>query len=148
MFRDLTVLGSAGVRDAAFAGIPSVWRITAESQQSTHDVTPTDHDRELAFWQAVVGGRWPEPTVPEYHGVDLPGEDFELTVQSLGEGPSRVHLDDHTDDLEAEVERLERVGARRVGRRGNVWVMQDPAGLLFCVIHDAEISSQNGHRWD
>ena len=42
------------------------------------DVTPTDHDRELAFWQAVVGGRWPQPTLPEYHGVDLPGEDFEL----------------------------------------------------------------------
>lgn len=111
------------------------------------DVTPTDHDRELAFWQAVVGGRWPEPTVPEYHGVDLPGEDFELSVQRLGEGPSRVHLDVHTDDLEAEVERLEQVGARRVRRRGDLWVLQDPAGLLFCVIHDAEISSQNGHRW-
>ena len=112
------------------------------------DVTPTDHDRELAFWQAVVGGRWPEPTVPEYHGVDLPGQDFELSVQRLGEGPSRVHLDVHTDDLESEVERLEQVGARRVRQRGNLWVMQDPAGLLFCVIHDPEVSSENGQRWD
>ena len=111
------------------------------------DVTPVVHDRELAFWQAVVGGHWPQPTVPEYHRVDLPGQDFELSVQRLGEGPSRIHLDIHTDNLEAEVERLEQVGARRVRQRGNLWVMQDPAGLLFCVIHDAGVSGENGRRW-
>jgi len=112
------------------------------------DVSPLDHDRELTFWRAAVGGRWPEPTDPEYHGVDLPGQDFELTVQRLGEGPSRIHLDIHTDNLEAEVERLEQVGARRVRQRGDLWVMQDPAGLLFCVISDADVSSENARRWD
>lgn len=112
------------------------------------DVAPGDHDRELAFWQAAVGGHWPEPTVPEYHGADLPGPDFELSVQRLGEGPTRLHLDVHTDDLELEVQRLERLGARRVDQRGDLWVMQDPAGLLFCVLHDAGVTTQNGRLWD
>ncbi len=68
-------------------------------------------------------------------------------MQRLGEGPSRLHLDVHTDNLEEETERLEQLGARRVRRHGDLWVMQDPAGLLFCVIYDAGVSHENGRPW-
>ena len=80
------------------------------------DVPADDHERELAFWRAAIG----EPLVqyerfPEYHGGELlHGQEFRLLIQRLGHGPGRVHLDIHTDDLDAEVARLEGLGAERV----------------------------------
>lgn len=51
------------------------------------------------------------------------------------EHDSRVHLDIETDDLEAEVERLEKLGATRVAFvRERWWVMQAPSGHRFCVV--------------
>ena len=92
------------------------------------DVPPADHDRELAFWRGASGRPLEELTRhPEYHGSELHGQDFALLVQRLGEGPARVHVDIHTDDLEAEVARLEGLGAQRVGRVAHWWVMRDPA---------------------
>lgn len=60
-----------------------------------------------------------------------------------------MHLDIHTDNLDAEVERLERLGAQRVQRAHSWWVMRDPAGLLFCVIPDpgGTLNASNAHRW-
>ena len=48
--------------------------------------------------------------------------------------PSRVHLDIKTDNLDAEVRRLEDLGATRVRRVKEWWVMQAPSGHRFCVI--------------
>jgi Glyoxalase-like domain len=49
-----------------------------------------------------------------------------------------VHLDIDTDDVEAEaeVQRLEALGARRLESKdnGRFWQMVDPGGLVFCVI--------------
>ena len=39
-----------------------------------------------------------------------------MLVQRLDEGTARMHMDIHTDDLAAEVSRLERLGAERVQR--------------------------------
>ena len=44
------------------------------------------------------------------------------------------HLDVETDDVEAEVARLEALGADWVEQIRTWWVMRDPAGLLFCVV--------------
>ena len=55
-------------------------------------------------------------------------------VQEIGDGPARVHLDIETDDVEAEVARLEAAGAVRVRQVDTWWVMRDPAGLPFCVV--------------
>ena len=50
------------------------------------------------------------------------------------DAPARYHLDIETDDVDAEVDRLEALGAERVEKIETWWVMRDPAGLLFCVI--------------
>jgi hypothetical protein len=73
-----------------------------------------------------------------------------MLVQRMEAGPARVHLDVHTDDLEAEVARLERLGAERVRRVHRWWIMRDPAGLLFCVIPDppGSLDDGNAQRWD
>jgi hypothetical protein len=99
------------------------------------DVPPADHDRELAFWNAATGrplARFDRH--PEYHGAALHGQEFWLLIQRLEHGPGRVHLDIHTDDLAAEVARLEGLGA----------------GLLFCVIPEpgGSLSESNAQRWE
>jgi hypothetical protein len=115
------------------------------------DVPDASHDQELAFWQAATGGELTHSAdYPEYHGGALPGQDFRLLVQRLDEGSSRVHLDIHTDDLDAEVARLERLGARRVRQAHSWWIMEDPAGLLFCVLpqRPGVLNDDNARRWD
>ena len=114
------------------------------------DVPASDHDRELLFWQGAVGEPLLRFDYPEYHGAALHGQDFWLLMQRLGEGAARVHLDIHTDDLAAEVARLEHLGAERVQRVHSWWVMRDPAGLLFCVIPNpvGTLTERNAHRWD
>jgi hypothetical protein len=98
------------------------------------DVPPELYDREVGFWAHAIG-RQPEhdPDNPDYadFGQVVPGVQF--MVQRVG-APARVHLDIETDDVEAEVRRLESIGAERVAAVKSWWVMRDPAGLLFCVV--------------
>jgi glyoxalase superfamily protein len=114
------------------------------------DVPPADHDRELEFWQAASGEQLGPLRYPGYHGAELHGQQFALIVQRLGEDPARVHVDIHTDDLEAEVARLEGLGAQRVERVHRWQIMRDPAGLPFCVVLDrpGTLTAENASRWD
>jgi Glyoxalase-like domain len=115
------------------------------------DVPAAEHDRELAFWQAATGQPLSQlGENPEYHGAALHGQELWLLIQRLGDGAPRVHLDIHTDDLTAEVARLEQLGARRVGQARFWQVMRDPAGMPFCVIPEpaGELTDDNSQRWD
>jgi predicted enzyme related to lactoylglutathione lyase len=60
------------------------------------------------------------------HGLDI-------EVQKV-DHPSRVHLDIETDDIEAEVRRLEALGAKRIKEVQTWWVMEAPTGQRFCVV--------------
>src|SRR5690606_13379284 len=89
-----------------------------------------------SFWSNALG--MPMRTLPAEEGeryvrlVD-PTERLHVEVQSV-EHPSRVHLDIETDDVEAEVTRLEKLGARRVSQTHTWWVMEAPTGQRFCVV--------------
>jgi hypothetical protein len=99
------------------------------------DVPEGVYDREVGFWSAATGRR---PAVddrnPEYSdfGEVVPG--WQFMVQRIGTPAARCHLDVETDDVDAEVRRLEALGAERVGAVKKWFVMRDPAGLLFCVV--------------
>ena len=115
------------------------------------DVPEDVHGQELFFWQAATGQEMVQAEkYPEYHGTELPGQEIGLLIQRIGGGQSRMHVDIHTDDLEAEISRLEALGAKREFQAHTWWVMSDPAGLLFCVIPDepGTLHDQNAHRWD
>jgi hypothetical protein len=86
------------------------------------------------FWGAALG----------MEVRDLPGEEnyvqlldadraLHIEVQSV-DHPSRVHLDIESDDVTAEVKRLEGLGARRVRKVNTWWVMEAPTGQRFCVV--------------
>ena len=114
------------------------------------DAPPILHDQELAFWQGALGQELPEIYSAEYHGAFLRGNELMLLMQRLESGAPRVHLDIHTDDLDAEVARLERIGAKRVQKVQTWWVMRDPAGLLFCVLpmSPSSLNDENAQRWE
>lgn len=99
------------------------------------DVPEPDHDTALAFWAGAVGTE-PVPGDGPYWSLGaLGGTGMKLELQRCGPGtPARLHLDVETDDVEAEVARLEALGARRHSDQGGFWQMLDPAGMVFCVV--------------
>jgi len=65
------------------------------------------------------------------------------------EHPSRVHLDIETDDIEAEVRRLEALGARRIADIRRWVVMEAPTGQRFCVVRAARANfAEQANTWD
>lgn len=100
------------------------------------DCKTDDLDREAAFWSKALGYEIrpsDDPNDKNYVILATPDGEPYVEVQSV-EHPSRVHLDIKTDDLEAEVQRLERLGAVRVKMVKHWWVMEAPSGHRFCVI--------------
>jgi hypothetical protein len=73
-----------------------------------------------------------------------------VLMQRLESGVPRVHLDIHTDDVDAEVARLEGLGAKRVQQVQTWWVMLDPAGLPFCVLpmSPGSLNDGNAQWWE
>ena len=97
------------------------------------DCQRPDLDEAARFWAEALGlGRLGRDG-PSYERLDASARDLHVEVQAV-EHPSRVHLDIETDDLEAEVARLEALGARRVGQVRSWWVMEAPTGQRFCVV--------------
>jgi hypothetical protein len=91
-------------------------------------------DEEVAFWSSALGST-PEPEVGTPFTTLAPlGSGRLLAHQRLENGPARLHLDVETDDTEAEVRRLEALGAARVGEHDGCVHLRDPAGLVFCVV--------------
>jgi predicted enzyme related to lactoylglutathione lyase len=99
-----------------------------------------------SFWEAALGWRRTHDTAsevalePPEHSIE-DGVVPDLLFVKVPEGKSgknRLHLDLRPADQEAEVARLEALGARRtsVGQADEAsWVvMQDPEGNEFCVL--------------
>ena len=80
-------------------------------------------DEAARFWAAALG--WeasvpPDPDDSNYRELAAPPEEITVAVQSVSH-PSRVHLDIETNDIEAEVRRLEALGAKRVAYVKRWW---------------------------
>ena len=76
-----------------------------------------------------------------------PNDALHIEVQSVSH-PSRVHLDIEADDIEAEVQRLEAIGARRVQQVQTWWVMEAPTGQRFCVVRKSSANfDEQARRW-
>ena len=101
------------------------------------DVPSAAHADSVAFWSGAIGKEIRPLSFPEFHGARVHAA-LTLLVQELGEGAPRVHLDFHTDDVEAEVARLETLGAHVVERHPEWTVMADPSRQPFCVVDAPE----------
>ena len=105
-----------------------------------------DHVR---FWSEALGY---EPVyfdeAPDYVGLGVPGDDVTVLLQRV-DHDSRVHLDIETDDQDAEVKRLEELGARRVAAIKRWVVMEAPSGHRFCVVNPQRRDfADNANSWE
>jgi hypothetical protein len=99
------------------------------------DSPPERADAEIGFWSAALGRQpVPEAGTPFTALAPLGSAGHLLAHQRLQHGEARIHLDLETDDTEAEVRRLEGLGAVRVGEHDGCVHMRDPAELVFCVV--------------
>ncbi len=103
-----------------------------------------DLDRATRFWAAALRAEV-ETVNPKsthvYRKLRIPGTDVRLLLQRTDDtrqSKSPMHLDIETTDVEAEVRRLEAIGATRhdhqTARGFDFWVMLDPDGNEFCVL--------------
>jgi predicted enzyme related to lactoylglutathione lyase len=99
------------------------------------DCKTEDLDAAARFWSGVLGREVDPPSAdsPTYRGLKVRPQDPIMLVQKV-DHESRVHLDVETDDVDAEVARLEALGAKRVAKIRTWWVMEAPTGQRFCVV--------------
>jgi hypothetical protein len=113
------------------------------------DVPAENYEAVTDFWAgALATDAESSDEDPDYAALGRPVPGLEFMVQRV-DAPARIHLDIETDDVEAEVDRLEALGAERVEKIETWWVMRDPAGLLFCVVRvqDPETFDRAANTW-
>ena len=100
------------------------------------DCNVEDIKEAARFWAEALG----RPIDPDHPGtrgdyVMLENRPDEISIQvQRVDHESRIHLDIETDDIPAEVARLEKLGAV-VDKRLERWVvMRAPSGQRFCVV--------------
>ena len=100
------------------------------------DCQTQDLDAAAAFWSAALGLKAESAAhanEAEYRKL-LPGPGgLDVEVQRVGHA-SRVHLDIESDDIEAEAQRLEKLGAKRIQKIQTWLVMEAPTGQRFCIV--------------
>ena len=101
------------------------------------DCNVADLDAATDFWARALGcsvaDRDAGDGTAEYQMLgDTPG-DLHIEVQKVSH-PSRVHLDIESDDIDAEADRLEKLGAKKIAFVKRWWVMEAPTGQRFCVV--------------
>src|SRR5215207_2027986 len=112
---------------------------------------PRDEAPKTAeFWSAALGvpAESPpgEPQFLTLHDA-MPG--YVLAVQAVDDAP-RYHLDIESDDVAAEVARLEGLGAVEVASWQGCHTLWAPGGHLLCVIpvhSDPDLFAERAHTW-
>ena len=100
------------------------------------DCKTDDIDAAAGFWAEALGRKvdMEHPgTRGNYRMLETPPDEPIVQLQRV-EHESRVHLDIETDDIPAEVARLEKLGASVVQQLERWVVMQAPTGQRFCVV--------------
>ena len=100
------------------------------------DCQTEDLEGAAQFWGAALGlavRDLPPDEAPLYKKLNDTQHGLNIEVQRVTH-PSRVHLDIESDDIEAEVRRLETLGAKRVQAIKGWVVMEAPTGQRFCVV--------------
>src|SRR5512145_2771599 len=100
------------------------------------DCETRDLPAAARFWGGALGmevRQLPGEEGAKYIRLVDPNDEMHIEVQTVTH-PSRVHLDIEADDVEAEVRRLEALGAKRIAQIRTWWVMEAPTGQRFCVV--------------
>jgi catechol 2,3-dioxygenase-like lactoylglutathione lyase family enzyme len=100
------------------------------------DCNVDDIQDAARFWAEALG----RPIDADHPGtrgnyvmLETPPDEISVQIQRV-DHESRVHIDIETDDIEAEVDRLEKLGATVANRLDRWVVMQAPSGQRFCIV--------------
>ena len=115
------------------------------------DCKTSDVDEAARFWAEALG----RPLDLQHAGsrgnyrmLETPPDEPLVQIQSV-DHESRVHIDIETDDIPAEVARLEKLGATVVERLPRWVVMQAPTGQRFCVVRVQRPGfPKKANRWE
>jgi len=112
------------------------------------DCDTDDLGAAAEFWSAALGyAKKSEKSEGLYVGLETPDNGPYFEVQKV-DHQSRVHLDIESDDMEAEAERLESIGARRLGKVKQWIVMEAPTGQRFCIVPpESKNFAETAHVW-
>lgn len=112
------------------------------------DCKSDDLDDAARFWGDALGH-----TVRRFENdgryalLETPDGEPVIEVQKV-EHDSRIHLDIETDDIQAEVTRLEGLGAKQVETFPRWVVMEAPTGQRFCVVNPQRSDfPDNANEW-
>jgi len=100
------------------------------------DCRTDDLGAAAGFWGGALGMEiraLPGEEGDKYVRLVDRNSELHIEVQKV-DHPSRVHLDIEADDIEAEVRRLEALGAKRLQQVHSWVVMEAPTGHRFCVV--------------
>jgi predicted enzyme related to lactoylglutathione lyase len=114
------------------------------------DCQTSDLDEAARFWAAALG-RPVDLNHPSSRGnyrmLETPPDEPIVEIQRV-DHESRVHIDIETDDIPAEVARLEKLDAKVVARFERWVVMRAPTGQHFCVVRVQRPDfPKNANRW-
>jgi hypothetical protein len=100
------------------------------------DFAPASADSGVEFWCAVTGSALsPRRGSRREFATLLPvSGDAYLRVQTLSAGPSRCHVDLHTEDFRALARSAVDLGAAAVLDLDDVVVLRSPGGFEFCAV--------------
>jgi hypothetical protein len=115
------------------------------------DCRSSDIDEAARFWSQALG-RAIDLNHPgsrgNYRMLETPPDEPIVQLQRV-EHESRVHIDIETDDIPAEVARLEKLGAKVADRLERWVVMQAPTGQRFCIVRAQRPGwPKNTNAWD
>ena len=115
------------------------------------DCKTDDLNREAEFWSAALGLQAEDSggqVNSKYVRLEGDGSEVQVLLQAV-DHESRIHLDIESDDREAEVSRLEGLGATVVNRTERWIVMEAPSGHRFCIIGPIRDGfADNANSWD
>jgi len=95
------------------------------------DTSTSSYESTARFWSRALGRTLTFDPNERY--TSLSGE-LDYFIQNVEPTDEGVHIDFETDDVEAEINRLEGLGAQRKYKVKDWWVMEDPGGHAFCVV--------------
>ncbi|GAB3400824.1 VOC family protein [Flindersiella endophytica] len=116
--------------------------------------TPKENaDDVTQFWAKALGATpHPLPEAPQFISLlnAIPGVNTAIQATETADEAPRVHIDIETDDIEAEVARLQALGARLESQWQECRTLRAPGGHVLCVLpveSDLEQFAATANTW-
>jgi predicted enzyme related to lactoylglutathione lyase len=115
------------------------------------DAAADRYEAAQRFWSGATG--WAVSDAwdghPEFRTLEPgDGDNYALVQRVDDDAPTAVHFDLTTDDLNADLDRLTKLGATSVAAFESWHVLRSPGGMEFCLVHSSGTNVPAAATWD